>query len=204
MFFFQLWLQNQNQRRLRGWNIKGSHWWVSNSWTINTNILRTVLSWETDWIPYSIRIRNEVTTKLRSNTSYPKQWTVLALKTRSPKRPLQLWQTVSSSVSLLTLPNSLVWFWILYLWEKCNPKHSILQINAVNFVYVESCYKILHQHTKNRIIVLIFSINPTYPLIKCVSFLKNEVNDTVPKESTIDMFIKTFWEKYGANVLTLC
>ena len=38
--------------------------------------------------------------------------------------------------------NSLVWFWILYLWVKCNPKNSILQINSVQYVYVESCYKI--------------------------------------------------------------
>ena len=74
-------------------------------------------------------------------TSYPKQWTVLAVKARSPKCPLQLSQTVSSSVSFSALLNSLVQFWILYLWVKCNPKNSILQINAVHCVYVESCYK---------------------------------------------------------------
>ena len=44
----------------------------------------------------------------------------------------------------------------------------------------------------------------TYPLMKYVSFLMNKVNDTVPKEPMIDMFLKTIWEKYGANVLTLC
>ena len=44
----------------------------------------------------------------------------------------------------------------------------------------------------------------TYPLMECVSFLKNEVNDTVPKEPTINMFPKTICEKYGANVFTLC
>ena len=42
---------------------------------------------------------------------------------------------------------------------------------------------------------------PTYPLMECVSSLKNEVDDTVPKESTIDMFLKTICEKNGANVL---
>ena len=31
---------------------------------------------------------------------------------------------------------------------------------------------------------------PTYPLMKCVSFLMNEVYGTVPKEPTIDMFLK--------------
>ena len=36
---------------------------------------------------------------------------------------------------------------------------------------------------------------PTYPFMECVSPLKNEVDDTVPKESTIDMFLKTICEK---------
>ena len=49
---------------------------------------------------------------------------------------------VSSSVSFSTLLNCLIQFWILYLWVKINPKHSILEINAVKCVYVESCYKI--------------------------------------------------------------
>ena len=63
------------------------------------------------------------------------------MKVRSPKCPLQLFQTVSSSVSFLNFPNSLVWFWIFYLWVKCNPKILILQINVVQCVYVELCYK---------------------------------------------------------------
>ena len=58
------------------------------------------------------------------------------------KRPLKPFQTVSSSVSSSTFPNSFVQFWIFYLWVKCNPKNSILQINAVQCVYVEPCYKI--------------------------------------------------------------
>ena len=74
--------------------------------------------------------------------AYPKQWTILAVKARSPKRPLQLCQTVSSSVSFSTFLNSLVRFLILYLWVKYNLKNSTLQINAVQCVYVESCYKI--------------------------------------------------------------
>ena len=106
------------------------------------HIPRTVLSWETDWLPYSIRIRNEVTVTLHSNKAYPKQWTILAVKARFTKRPIQLLQNVSSSVSFSTLPNSLVWFWILYLWVKCIQKNSILQINSVQSVYVESCYKL--------------------------------------------------------------
>ena len=44
---------------------------------------------------------------------------------------------------------------------------------------------------------------PTYPLMEFVSPLKNEVDDTVPKEPTINMFLKTIYEKNGANVLTL-
>ena len=35
-------------------------------------------------------------------------------------------------------------------------------------------------------------------------FLENDVNDKVAKEPTIDMFLKIFSKKYGANVLTLC
>ena len=62
----------------------------------------------------------------------------------------------------------------------------------------------LHQNTKNRIIILIFPIYLTYPLMECVSPLKNEVDNTVPKKPTIDMFIKTMCEKNGANVLSLC
>ena len=45
---------------------------------------------------------------------------------------------------------------------------------------------------------------PIYPLMKCVSFLMNEVDDTVPKEPTIDMFLKKICKKYGANILTQC
>ena len=45
---------------------------------------------------------------------------------------------------------------------------------------------------------------PTYLLMECVSTLKNDVDNKVPKEPTIDMFLKTICEKNGANVLTLC
>ena len=45
---------------------------------------------------------------------------------------------------------------------------------------------------------------PTYPLMGYVSPLKNEVDDTVPEQPTIDMFLKTICEKNGANSLTLC
>ena len=44
----------------------------------------------------------------------------------------------------------------------------------------------------------------TYPLMECVSSLKNEAVHTVPKEPMIRMFLKTVCKKNGANVLTLC
>ena len=59
----------------------------------------------------------------------------------SNERPLQLFQTVSSSLSFPTLTNGLFRFRIFYLWAKYNPKKSILQINTVQCVYVELCYK---------------------------------------------------------------
>ena len=36
---------------------------------------------------------------------------------------------------------------------------------------------------------------PTYPLMEYVSYLKNEVDDTLPNEPTIDMFLKTICKK---------
>ena len=77
-----------------------------------------------------------------SKKAYLKQLTVLVVQVKSPKRLLQLFETVSSSVSFLILLNCLVRIWTLYLWVKRNPKKSILEINAVKLVYVESCYKI--------------------------------------------------------------
>ena len=71
-------------------------------------------------------------------------------------------------------------------------------------MYVELCYKMVTSTYKNRIIILIFTMYPTYPMMEFVSSLKNEVDGTVPKEPTIDMFLKTICEKNGANVLTLC
>ena len=86
---------------------------------------------------------------------------------------------------------------------KCNPKNSILQINAELCVYIELCYKHFTSK-KNRIIILIFPMYPTYPLMEYVSSLKNEVDEKVPKEPMINIFLKTICKKYGANVLTLC
>ena len=37
---------------------------------------------------------------------------------------------------------------------------------------------------------MIFQMNPTYPLMKCFSFLMNEVDDTAPEEPKIDMLPK--------------
>ena len=72
------------------------------------------------------------------------QSTVLTEKAGSPNLPLQLFQKDSSS----TLPNNLFRFLFLKLWVICNPKNSILKINAVQFVYVELCYKILTSRYK--------------------------------------------------------
>ena len=44
---------------------------------------------------------------------------------------------------------------------------------------------------------------PTYPLMKYVSFLMNEVDNTAPKEPTIDMLPKTIWEKYSVKTFAL-
>ena len=58
---------------------------------------------------------------------------------------------------------------------KGNPKQSILDINAVKSVYVESCYEIFMSSYKNGIIMMILPTYTTYPLMKCVSFL-NEIS----------------------------
>ena len=50
--------------------------------------------------------------------------------------------------------------------------------------------KYLRQHTKNRVILMIFSMYLTYPLIKYVSSLMNEVDGTAPEEPIIDMLLK--------------
>ena len=141
VFFFLLWLHNHNQRRIRGWKIQGAHCWVSKAELSLRHIPRTVPSWETDWIPYSIGIRNEVTVKLHSNKAYPKQWTFLAVKVGSPKRPLQLLQTVSSSVSFSTFPKQSCSILNIVFMSEMQSKNSILQINVVQCVYVELCYK---------------------------------------------------------------
>ena len=74
-------------------------------------------------------------------------------------------------------------------------KKSIVQINAVQYVYFDFFLQIFTTKYKNRIIILIFPMYPTYPLMEFVSPLKNEVDDTVPKEPTIDMFLKIICKK---------
>ena len=39
--------------------------------------------------------------------------------------------------------------------------------------------------------MMIFPMYPNYPLMECVSFLMNEVNNTLSKEPKIDMLLKT-------------
>ena len=92
---------------------------------------RTLYESETMWLSIYAQIKH-----IQSSERYL-QWKrslLSVLFNFSKNSPLQytfwLWQ------------NSFVWFWILYLWVKCNPKNSILQINAVQCVYVELCYKI--------------------------------------------------------------
>ena len=106
VFFFWLWLQDQNQQRICGWNIQGDHWWVSKyklSWQHRP---RTVPNSETGWIPCSIGIRNKVTvdyTKIKplqnSKWSLQRKQGLLSVLLNSAKQsPLQstfqLWWTV--------------------------------------------------------------------------------------------------------------
>ena len=44
-----------------------------------------------------------------------------------------------------------------------------------------------------------FSMYPTYSLMEFFFPLKNEVDDTVPKEPTIDMFLKTICKRKGCK-----
>ena len=39
--------------------------------------------------------------------------------------------------------------------------------------------------------IQIIEMYPNYRLMKCVSFMMNEVDDTAPKEPTINMLLKT-------------
>ena len=126
------------------------------------------------------------------------------MKARSPKRPLQLFQTVSSSVSFSNFPNSLVRFWILYLWVKCNPKNSILQINAVQFVYVELCYKTFtSKYKKSKYNIDISNVSELpfdvmyFSLEKwCWWHSAKRTNDRRVSQNNL--------QKNGTNVLTFC
>ena len=66
------------------------------------------------------------------------------------------------------------------------------------------CFKIFTSTYKKSNFNIDISNVSDLPLMKCVSFLMNEVDDTVPKEPIFNMFLKTIKEKYGANVLKLC
>ena len=87
---------------------------------------------------------------------------------------------------------------------KCNPKKSILQINAVQCVYVEFCYNIFTSKYKKSNSNIDISNVSDLPFDGIFFFLKNEVDDTVTKKQTINILLKKVFEKYGANVLTLC
>ena len=125
-----------------------------NSW-YDTDQGRVLINWQTFTVLN--RTPNQGYRRFTLKSDPPQQSKVLREKAGSPKRPLKIFQTVSSS----TLPNSFVWFWFLKLWVICNPKTSILKINAVQFVYVKSCYKCFISKYKNRIVILIPPIYPT-------------------------------------------
>ena len=73
---------------------------------------------------------------------------------------------------------------------KCNPKNSILKINVVKILYVESCYK--HFTSKYRKLNCNINISniPDLPFDVMCFHLKNDVDDTVPNEPTINIFLK--------------
>ena len=77
-------------------------------------------------------------------------------------------------------------------------KHSIIKVDVssdkLTYLFIGWWWsKYFLQHTKKWVIMMIFPMYLNYPLMKCVSFLMNEVDDTVPKEPTICMFLKTIW-----------
>ena len=62
-------------------------------------------------------------------------------------------------------------------------------------MYVEFCYKTFAStYKKSNYNIDIFNVSDL-PFDGIYFFLENEVNDTVPKEPTIDMFFKTICEK---------
>ena len=71
---------------------------------------------------------------------------------------------------------------------KCNSKNPILKINAVQFVYVESCYKIFTSKCKKS------NCNINISNISDLNFdvmyfsLENDVDGTVLNETKINRF----------------
>ena len=74
-------------------------------------------------------------------------------------------------------------------------KNSILQINAVQCVYVELCYKNFTSKCKKSNYNIDISNVSDLPFYGICFSIGNEVDDTVPKEPTIDMFPKTICKK---------
>ena len=73
-------------------------------------------------------------------------------------------------------------------------ENSILKINAVQFVYVESCYKLLTSKYKKSSSNINISNISNLPLdVMCV-FTWKHVDDTVPNEPAINRFLETTCE----------
>ena len=72
---------------------------------------------------------------------------------------------------------------------------SILQINAVQCVYVELFYKsFTKKYKKSNYNIDISNVSDLPFDVMCFS-PENDVDDTVPKEPTIDMFLEIICEK---------
>ena len=70
-------------------------------------------------------------------------------------------------------------------------ENSILKINAAQFVYVESCYKILtSKYKKSKCNINISNISDLPFDAMCFS-IEKDVDDTVPNEPTINSFLET-------------
>ena len=71
-------------------------------------------------------------------------------------------------------------------------------------VYRIMLKKYLYQQTKNWIIMMIFPMYPTYPLMKFVSFLNERSQWHIDRRTDNSDITKKIWEKNGPNVMTLC
>ena len=83
-------------------------------------------------------------------------------------------------------------------------ENSILEINAVQFVYVESCYKILtSKQNLNRNIDISNIYNLPFDVM-CFSLEKTTTMTLFQMNRQSMIFLKQPANKIGANVMTIC